>query len=446
MITKSFLFNVINRKKIIDLSFWILLFLGLMALAPLTKLSFSILGVSCILAIITFPYYAKYWQTLTPLLKAALIISLVNFLWMVITFYLGEQTRMGNNLLWSRHVVWIFLIPVLFILAFQNNYAINKRRFSILVFATALVFGAYGIWDSLISPNIEYGGRAAGGMNPIEYGAICASLFAVTFLIGINYWRDDRQVASLFFAMSLLTLFATLLTLSRGSWVALLVVIIFLFSLYLRQWQNKYRIGVGLFLIAITLVAIQTPIVNERIEQAKSDIALYMASELANDAQRSTSTGARLEMWRASWEIFLDNPLFGVGVGSYQNYAQKLSEEGKVNSIAAKYYHSHNQYFSALATRGLVGLILLCMLLGAVFRFYWVVYRKATTPFVRTVAVSGLSVTLIYITAGMFDVPVEGKPTLVFFVFVNALLIALIVRSAPSLALMPVDGSDQAFK
>ncbi len=358
---------------------------------------------------------------------------------MVITFYAGDQTRMGNNLLWSRHIVWIFLIPVLFIIAFQVNYAIDKKRFSILIISIALMFGIYGLWDSVVSPNLKYGGRAAGGMNPIEYGAICASLAIVAFLTGIYHWRDNRKIASLFFFTTLLTSSATLLTLSRGAWVAMLVAVLFLFFLNVKQWQSKYRYGIGIFIVMVIALVSQTSVVEERIDEAKSNLTHYLASESPDDAERSTSIGARFEMWRASWNMFLENPVLGVGVGSYENNAKKLSEQGKVNRIAAEFYHPHNQYVSALATRGFVGLALLCTLLGSVFYFYWMVYRNAASSFVRMLAVSGLSITLIYITAGIFDVPVEGKPTLVFYVLLNALFIALIIRTVPAMVLKRVD-------
>ena len=83
-----------------------------------------------------------------------------------------------------------------------------------------------------------------------------------------------------------------------------------------------------------------------------------------------TSVGKRFEMWRAAWKLFLDHPFLGVGTGAYQQQTEDLISQGRIASFVGNYDHPHNDYFDALASRGILGfLTLLALLLIPVRRF-----------------------------------------------------------------------------
>jgi O-antigen ligase len=77
----------------------------------------------------------------------------------------------------------------------------------------------------------------------------------------------------------------------------------------------------------------------------------------------NTSVGARFEMWRAAWQMFLSNPLLGVGTGAYQAKTNELIQKGKIAPFVSSYDHPHDDYLDALSSRGVVGLIMLMAIL-----------------------------------------------------------------------------------
>ncbi|HET7569041.1 MAG TPA: O-antigen ligase family protein [Gammaproteobacteria bacterium] len=78
----------------------------------------------------------------------------------------------------------------------------------------------------------------------------------------------------------------------------------------------------------------------------------------------ATSVGARLAMWGVAWDIFTNHWIAGVGTGAYRAAAAMRVDEGLAAPVTATYDHPHNQYLNALASRGIIGMIELLLLLG----------------------------------------------------------------------------------
>jgi O-antigen ligase len=77
----------------------------------------------------------------------------------------------------------------------------------------------------------------------------------------------------------------------------------------------------------------------------------------------NTSIGQRLELWRAAWQLFLSHPFLGVGTGAYQEKTNELIQKSEIAPFIASYDHPHNDYLDALASRGILGLIILIAIL-----------------------------------------------------------------------------------
>lgn len=81
-------------------------------------------------------------------------------------------------------------------------------------------------------------------------------------------------------------------------------------------------------------------------------------------APADNNVGQRLEMWRAAWHLFLRHPLLGVGTGAYQAQSRELASEHDIAAFVGTYDHPHNDYLNALASAGIVGLLVLLAVLG----------------------------------------------------------------------------------
>ncbi len=112
----------------------------------------------------------------------------------------------------------------------------------------------------------------------------------------------------------------------------------------------------------------------------------------------------RIAIWKVSWEIFLDNPIFGVGVDQakeiYLQYYQRMN-------IPLEYLvgHAHNQYLQVLSGTGLVGFLSYLGLFGlALFYFHKVLRSKAETN-LKQVALGGTLLIVALFASSMTDAP-----------------------------------------
>lgn len=89
--------------------------------------------------------------------------------------------------------------------------------------------------------------------------------------------------------------------------------------------------------------------------------------------------GLRTSEWQKAWRMFLEAPLFGVGIGNYGWYSftyQSLPEFSRIPK-SVLFSHSHNLFAQALAETGIVGLVLLLTLVVSWIRQFM---RHALSP------------------------------------------------------------------
>ena len=89
----------------------------------------------------------------------------------------------------------------------------------------------------------------------------------------------------------------------------------------------------------------------------------------------SSSINIRLELWKVAWEMFLKNPIFGVGLRnySYRFHSYHPSIVGDVSSWG----NPHNLYLFTLAEQGLTGFLALFVLFGTIMLRAWKNYRSS---------------------------------------------------------------------
>ena len=73
----------------------------------------------------------------------------------------------------------------------------------------------------------------------------------------------------------------------------------------------------------------------------------------------------RVYFWQVSWKVWLHNPIFGVGISSFNEVYRQIAESGMVPAFTAPngiVYHSvnprhaHNLFLQLMACNGLLGL------------------------------------------------------------------------------------------
>lgn len=138
---------------------------------------------------------------------------------------------------------------------------------------------------------------------------------------------------------------------------------------------------------------------------AASDSLLY-ASETSINRFKSIfdpyypSNAVRFALWKAGWEIFLDNPLFGVGdidlAKLYIQYKSKYDKEIQG--------HLHNNYIHLLATLGIFGFSAVMFLLGIIFVKNIKIYNKfKNTRFISSYSLGVIGCFVSFLVAGLTE-------------------------------------------
>jgi len=76
----------------------------------------------------------------------------------------------------------------------------------------------------------------------------------------------------------------------------------------------------------------------------------------------------RVYLWKVAWRMFLGNPLWGVGPGSFRNAVSRYQPEGKFYGRSMSGRAVHSAHFQLLSEFGLPGLIIFTLIVYRHFR------------------------------------------------------------------------------
>lgn len=292
---------------------------------------------------------------------------------------------------------FIFAIPVLLLLLRIRP----KKEFlwygAILGATLAFIVAFYERFYLHIS-------RARGDEHPIMFGDISILLGVISFTASLfflskkkHFWMIAALIAG-FFGIG-----ASLLSGTRGGWIALPLVLLFL------QWHGrelsskKVKAFILCFLAIVLSVAISIPQTNikNRIEQTFRSIADYQ------NGNKNTSIGQRFDMWKAAWYMFGQDPFLGVGQKDSFKEKRNYAKEGLVSKRIVHYSHAHNEYLNALSLRGIVGFTFLMIVYLVPLRLFMSKIRQYKSDWkVKPYAIAGALIPMCYmdfaLTQSMF--------------------------------------------
>ncbi len=209
---------------------------------------------------------------------------------------------------------------------------------------------------------------------------------------------------------------------SRGGWLAL--PLLALVSVLLYRCAHRRKLFIVVIGAAALFSAFQySPVVQDRAMQGMTEFSDYFAGR-----DLDSSVGTRLQLWKAAWLTFLDNPVFGVSRQNYQSAMAQMAERGVLTPQAAGFGHSHNEILYSLATLGLLGA--LSML--AIWLVPAVLYARAAcsdNPDKRVAGAMGLFLTLGFMVFGFTEVMFTVSMVAAFYTIVNATLLAIIAKA-----------------
>jgi O-antigen ligase len=254
---------------------------------------------------------------------------------------------------------FLFLGTLLIVMA-QQGTLFSKNRIEIFLLVLAFIGALFGIhqwlfgFDQIARASTGLSGenadiiaaavhnkRAFGPL--VTPGALAALLiFAVPQAL-VRFWTASGFKRILFGGMTLVLLLALAATGGVGAWVCLAVVLGFLF--YQQKTDPRAFFILGLLFLA----------------------ALGLVWHRGIHSWTLASFSMRVDLWQAAWQLFLQHPLIGWGLGTFGEAYQASGLPLGTGALFA-----HNLLFQLLVETGLLGTSLAVLAIGSwVVRFKW---------------------------------------------------------------------------
>jgi O-antigen ligase len=198
---------------------------------------------------------------------------------------------------------------------------------------------------------MRYGGVPFGPYVNRNHFAGFAELLIPVALVPLVLGKVRRERLVLVALFALVPIVALLLSASRGGIISFIVQMIIMFLLLLvRRIRSKYMLAGGVLVLCAVLMV--------------SWIGVQQVLERFSDYKAlDVSLGKRASMRHDTWQIFLDHPVLGTGLGTLQMVFppyETLYDAKIVN-------HTHNDYLEALAETGVPGGIFCLWFLAVLF-------------------------------------------------------------------------------
>ena len=272
----------------------------------------------------------------------------------------------------------------LFPLIFAMTFIKKREQLCGVLIATLLAFlinDVAGVYQYVVK-----GEPRAFGFNhtPTFYGSFM--LMQIPLLIYVaqleilpTLWK---RLAAFTAVLSLICL---VLSMTRGAWLALIMVVVVFVVLEKRFRRLTAKICAGLAILFL-IVTLASPQIQERLSTMTST--------------KFQSNTERVLMWKAAVEIFRDYPISGVGQKMYVNAYNKyyIDREARERSgvIGEEgHTHPHNNLLQRASEGGLIGL---ASFIGLYAYFFW----KFFTQYKREkIFAFGAGMAAILILAGL---------------------------------------------
>jgi O-antigen ligase len=370
-------------------------------------------------ALIIFAFNFRRLRQTSVVERSFFAVLILNFAWIAFCYYTNGEPGRGASFLWGRHFYLLFLIPLFYLF---RRFEISDKMMVSILFCSAVV-SLYDISVDLLQ-GIDH---RLQGMNPNGFGPIQLCITGILFFYFIKLPRSAlKWIALVGAAIGMSTV---ILSLSKSTLItAMALSIIFGFHLVRSQpaWK-KGAIATGFLVLIVSSYSV--PMVNKRITEASESIARYYANDDYRDDSRLGTFGTRMELWKAGWKIFLENPVTGVGVGGFQVMARENSERYQVNEVVHQFKYVHNQYIAALATRGIPGLLLFLLVLS--LPLYIASSHRSNDRQAETARLALMFICLNYLIGCLGEDHFETKSAIMFLSVFMALLLARLSPGKP---------------
>lgn len=310
---------------------------------------------------------------------------------------------------------------------------ISRKPIPSVFFWSSASLGAIAAFSVALYQNAALQNYRANGFftNPIFFGNFSLLLGIASFLGVIFFqtkWHKSFLILFIFGAVG--GLFGSFLSGSKGGWISIPLVILYLLRLAYQRWSKTYFMTGSMALVLIVSLAVLLPNspVTGRVANLSSDLNAWRAGDDSAAANSGTAS-SRLEMWRFAFAVIGERPLAGFGKQNLQDRKQTAVEDGQAHPIVAKYKHVHNEILDIYLERGLIGLFSWIILFGSIFMLFYK-FRTHCDPEVKALSTVGMIMVLLFVEFGLTNPLFPFNTPRNFFCGTAAILMGMIVAVA----------------
>jgi len=253
------------------------------------------------------------------------------------------------------------------------------------------------------------------------FGCMTFGHFAPMFLgaslslIGLENYKRTSILSALTFIAGVFALF---LTCTRGAWIGFIAGLA-LFFIIKRKWLFLATSTVALVLIVSVLF---TCFPKSRPGKAVRSLLHPF------DRQVPRVVGSNLKrwhMWKASWEMFTEHPLLGIGPYQFKEQLPNyLPQEVKEKIFKHRSFNeSQSIYFDYLGAMGIIGFSALLFFFYTIFRLLISKYKSCNSAFDKNLTLGVLIAFISFCIGGLFEQNLHNSEILLNLCFLLGLVL-----------------------
>lgn len=303
---------------------------------------------------------------------------------------------------------YLFFIPILILL-------LKAPPATRVVWAGLMTgtFSALGLalWQRHIHGNVRPDGFMT---SAIPFGNL--SLMAgILCLAGIT-WANTRPRYAwcwklILYAGFLAGMYVSLLSGSRGGWLALPAMLAIFLAAFLKKDKLKaIAFSALLLLAAIAAVGISM----QGVIMARYDAAIAEIHDYAANGNASSSVGLRLEAWRTAVGNIAEKPLLGWSYKDYDARLAQLAANHKADVSVTTLSNTHNNFLEVWLHQGLFGFLAFLALFIVPFWFFCKRLRSDDHT-VQAFALGGACLLACFFIFGLTQVILGRNNGVIFF-------------------------------
>ena len=307
--------------------------------------------------------------------------TLIAALGLVIVLLLATVVNNNGTAGFAVLLRYAGFLAVLVVLTDTMRRGLPPERVARVYVASCAVAAVLGIVGYFLGQDRRVGGPIA---DPNDFAFFL--LAAVPLAVGLR--RLGRRTWPWDLALLLLVM-AVAGTLSRGAILGLLVMIVVALLAGMIRLRAVVALGV-LIGTALSLTAALFPQLVQVSLQQKEYIADQNVSQ-------------RFQLWEAAGRMTQENPLLGLGPGSFSLYSRDYMRTVPIDPLH-NLDVAHNTYLEFSSELGLLGLASFLAVLGAAYAGAWSRWRRSRDPIAGavSVALAGSAAASIFLTEQYF--------------------------------------------